>query len=409
MRGIYSFLLALLAPWLERRLRRVRAGGPRLFSPADFSRLEKQWQNAEKRPIWLHCASAGEVVAAQPLIERLQAQQTPFYITVFSPNGAMKLTELFGEGVPWDWLPLDTAANMRRLVQRLRPRQLWLLEGELWPNLIATAHEAGVPITLINGRVGHKSRNAPALLRRLWRETLPLLDRYLARSETDAQWFRALGVPSDRIETPGNLKWLSAAYLAGKPPRVLRNAPYHLFASAYVEEMEAFFPAMAERTDLYPWVVVPRRPQDAKTMDRQARDAGLTVHLINSDEEAGHAEADCLIETRFGNLPQWVAGAHSVIMGGSFAPFGGHNFLEDLALGKPVLTGTDMRDFEEETAFFLRHQALVQSETPECALDVLAGWVRHAEEGEAVGRRGQALLRDKAEQVAARYFSLLNL
>lgn len=409
MRAAYSALLALLSPWLEARLQRARQGGPRLFSPPDFSALEKEWKTAGKRPIWLHCASAGEVAAARPLIERLQTLNQPFYVTVFSANGADKLTQLFGEQMPWGWLPLDTRRNMRDLLQQLQPQHLWLLESELWPNMLAGAHAAGVPITLINARVGVRNRRAPAPVRRLWREVVPLFDCVLARGQEDAAWFEQLGVPDERIAVLGNLKWCSARLLADASPQPLRQAPYHLFASAYVEEMETFFPAMAERKDLLPWVVVPRRPRDVEVMVRQAEEAGLRVCAIDSDETARVAVADCLIETRFGNLGRWMAGAHSVVMGGSFAPFGGHNFLEAAALGRPVITGPDMRDFEEESRFFLAHGALVQAETPEETLDALAGWVRHPEQGEALGQRAQALLHAEAEGIAKRYFKALTL
>ena len=409
MRGVYSALLALLAPWLQRRLQRARQGGPRLFSPPDFSTLESRWKQVSERPIWLHCASAGEVTAAQPLIAQLQQQNVPFFVTVFSPNGAIKLTQLFGEQVPWGWLPLDTRANMRRLLAQLRPQQLWLLEGELWPNMLAETHAAGAPITLVNARVGHKTRRAPTLVQRLWRETLPLIDRCLARTQTDADWYAQQGLPTAQIEVLGNLKWVSAAQLGDAPPQPLRQAPYHLFASAYVEELEAFLPHMARREGLLPWVVVPRRPRDAAGMAQKMRAAGLRVQLLDSDAAAGDAVADCLIETRFGNLSRWMAGAHSVVMGGSFAPYGGHNFLEAAALGRPVITGMDMRDFEAETALFLREQVLVQTETPADALAQLAQWVRHPAQGEAIGQRGQALLRREAERIAARYGAALNL
>ncbi|SIN68729.1 3-deoxy-D-manno-octulosonic-acid transferase [Sulfurivirga caldicuralii] len=409
MRAAYSTLLALLSPWLESRLQRARQGGPRLFSPPDFSALETRWKTAEKRPIWLHCASAGEVTAAQPLIQRLQQTGTPFYVTVFSANGADKLIQLYGEQVPWGWLPLDTRGNMRDLLQRLQPQHLWLLESELWPNMLASAHAAGVPITLINARVGGRNRRAPTLLRRLWREVVPLFDRVLARGQEDAAWFEQLGVPAERIAVLGNLKWYSARLLADASPQPLRQVPYHLFASAYVEEMDAFFPAIAERKDLLPWVVVPRRTRDVDAMVRKAEDADLRVCAVDSDETARNAEADCLIETRFGNLTRWIAGAHSVVMGGSFAPFGGHNFLEAAALGLPVITGPDMGDFEAETALFLQQHALLQTETPEKALDVLSTWVRHPEQGEALGQRARALLHAEAEGIARRYFDALNL
>lgn len=52
--------------------------------------------------------------------------------------------------------------------------------------------------------------------------------------------------------------------------------------------------------------------------------------------------------------------AKLVIMGGSFAPKGGHNVLEPARYQQAILTGPDMSDFEDETALLLKYQGLLQ-------------------------------------------------
>ena len=407
----YRLLTTLLAPVAQWHLHRRRQGVPPNFSKPNFrggksaaKTPQKPSFSPENRPIWLHCASAGEVVAAQPLIEALLAANHPLVVSLWSPNGAIKLQQLFGEQVPWVWLPWDTPRAMERLVDLIQPAQLWIMETEIWPHMLLAAHQAGVPITYVNGRLTDNTLRAPRWLQAAYRAGLQQVNKVLARGEPDAKRFEKLGVPAERIQVAGNLKWLAAAQLIDQPPIPLRATPHYLFASIYRDEAEQFLPLLAERRLEIPWVLVPRRPeQDANTLARLARAAGLSTALIENDQQAAQSTANILIETRFGTLTRWMAGAEVVVMGGSFTPHGGHNFLEAAALGKPIILGPHMEDFEEETALFRHHNALIQAQMPENVLKALK------EASHQRGLNAQALLQQQQQAIWNHYAQALGL
>lgn len=404
----YTLLTQALAPLVHWHLHRARRGVSPFFSKSNFFAAENPQKKLPQSPIWLHCASAGEVVAAQPLIETLLEQNRSIFITVWSANGALKLNQLFGEQVPWSWLPWDTPAETQRFIQWLNPSALWILETELWPNLMLSAAAAQVPITFVNGRVSEKTLRAPALLKHAWRRGLAQTTQILARSQQDAERFIQLGAPKARVEVAGNLKWLAAARLSQHPPQPLRTQPYVLFASAYEEETEALFNLLQEQHLKLPWVIVPRRPQEAHTMATQAQTRGFKPMLIQADQDA-ESPADILIETRFGNLTRWMAGARVVVMGGSFAPFGGHNFLEAAALAKPIIVGPDMRDFHAEIETFRQANAIKQYDRLEDAVTAITSLWQQTEKPIGLGARAFSCLKRHTEAVKTVYEQALGL
>jgi len=59
------------------------------------------------------------------------------------------------------------------------------------------------------------------------------------------------------------------------------------------------------------------------------------------------------VADRIGEMGAWIRSSRVVVMGGSFAlggrAIGGHNPLEPLRLGRPVLCGPDMANFADLT------------------------------------------------------------
>src|SRR5437899_3082056 len=48
--------------------------------------------------------------------------------------------------------PIDWAGTVRRVLHRINPSALFLLEPELWPRLFRRCHRRSIPVALLNGR-----------------------------------------------------------------------------------------------------------------------------------------------------------------------------------------------------------------------------------------------------------------
>ena len=136
----YHLLLAVILPlyrlrvWQRSRLQpdyaqevAQRFGG---FAPA-------RTQGA----VWIHAVSVGETNAAQPVIQFFLDQGRAVLVTNTTRTGQARLRQLFGERVESVFLPVDTVGLMTQFFDHYQPRVIGLIETELWPNLLALAHQ----------------------------------------------------------------------------------------------------------------------------------------------------------------------------------------------------------------------------------------------------------------------------
>ncbi len=162
---LYNLLIYLLRfPMLLFFIWRSRADAAYRQRFADVFAIS-ELPAAQSGGILLHAVSVGEVIAAMPLIEQLltQSPDLPLTVTCTTPTGSARLQAAFGKRIFHCYLPFDTIGANRRLLRKLTPQLLILLETELWPNLLRQAHAAAIPVMLVNARLS--ARSAPGYRR----------------------------------------------------------------------------------------------------------------------------------------------------------------------------------------------------------------------------------------------------
>jgi len=114
-------------------------------------------------------------------------------------------------------------------------------------------------------------------------------------------------------------------------------------------------------------------------------------------ERKGRSEPladDCrllLIDTH-GELRSVYAASDLAFVGGSLIPRGGHNIMEPAWYGVPVVSGSHLRNFQEESALFRQEDALLLVEKPDDLRDALARFLADPAPFRAAGQRGRRLL-----------------
>jgi 3-deoxy-D-manno-octulosonic-acid transferase len=107
-----------------------------------------------------------------------------------------------------------------------------------------------------------------------------------------------------------------------------------------------------ERSDTRPLlVVVPRHPQRFGEVYALAKEVGWKVarrsEFAGSEPDVDALSADVLVGDSMGEMFAWYVFADLAIIGGSFAPLGGQNLIEACAVGRPIIVGPHMFNFEE--------------------------------------------------------------
>jgi 3-deoxy-D-manno-octulosonic-acid transferase len=243
----YRLFSAVLAPaLLGHACRRALRDGGRDYLRGRLGFIEP---GPGEGPVWLHCASVGEVVTALPLLRALRdAGIGPLAVSTNTPTGHRTAVKHVFDGVRVLYLPLDRPRPVRRFLDRLRPRAALVLETELWPWLYAGLHQRAVPLFLVNARLSKRTLDAP----RWWRGVAAWCLRHtravLARSEGDAEAFLRLGAPPGRVRTVGDLK---LAAPDETPEAIALPRPYVLAASTHDDEERRL--AAARRATCWSW------------------------------------------------------------------------------------------------------------------------------------------------------------
>jgi len=398
----YRLLLRLLSPFILtfNAWQSARAGELRLFR----QRLGTGLPQRADAPLWLHAASVGELIAAQPLITALRKRfpHIPLVITTITPTGAALARQRLPTNVQHIYLPMDWPGATRRFLQAINPRAALIMETELWPNLFTNIARQNIPLIIVNGRLSSRSRDAATWIKKLYAITLKKVSLILARSADDADAYIKLGAPAEKVHPFGNIKWASTHSVI-KTQAIDPGRPYVLAASTHDNEewqLAHIWKKMAQHTQDRLLVIAPRHPQRRDDIIRQLRTqfADQTI-AVRSRGDAIKANTRIYLADTLGELENFMAGADCVFMGGSLIPRGGHNILEPARLGKPVVFGTHMTNFIEEAQLLLQAGGAKQVTDQQALCEILSDWLAHPQMASAVGT--------KAEQVLSRQNSVL--
>jgi 3-deoxy-D-manno-octulosonic-acid transferase len=349
--------------------------------------------------VWVHAVSVGEVLAARPLVAALK-QRLPGHRVVVSTT-TLTGNAVARRGLGVDGLffaPLDFPSAVRRVLDRVAPRLVVLVETELWPNLIHEARRRGARVALVNGRISPRSYPRYRLLRPLFRPVLAEVDAFLMQGESHAERVRAMGAPPDRVRVTGNLKFdaLEAPHASESLARVLSGAdgvPLWVAGSTMAGEEEAVLAAFRSARAQAPLrlVLAPRHPERFEEASAKALAAGFAC-VRRSALDGPWRGGDVLILDTMGELAQAYGYATLVFVGGSLVPSGGHNVLEAAVAEKAILVGPHMENFQEIADQFRAEAAFVQvgseAELASAARELLGDDARRAE----LGRRARALV-----------------
>jgi 3-deoxy-D-manno-octulosonic-acid transferase len=355
-----AYLLAcvVLSPWFAYRL----------FTPGrdDLARRFGLKLGApQRRSVWLHGSSAGEVTLLRPLVRQFERDfpDKPLVISAFTVTGLATARRLYPQHrvVP---LPIDLTFVVSRCYRHFDPELVIVAESEFWPNFIAGAKRRGIPIALINGKMSAKSFRVHARTGLIGR-ALKMFDLLAVQTEEHATRLRGLGVDVRRLRVTGNMKYdLTRAGAARDEALALRRSLGYgpedvviIGGSLHEQEDEALVDAYAAaRADgaSAALVLVPRYPAEATGVEQRVRARGYRAvrkTAVDAGREHAPGRDGVLVVDTVGELGKLYAVADLAFVGGSLfyrgANKGGHNLMEPAILAVPVLFGPYNFSFKE--------------------------------------------------------------
>ena len=325
--------------------------------------------------VWLHGASAGDLLSLEPMMRELKARLPGccIIVTTMTNSGLAMARKKLTDADVVLYAPYDLPLATKRAARQIRPDLLVLEYTEIWPNLIRAARRAGSRIALTNGRFNpRKMGNYRALFGAIG-NPLRAIDLFLMRSDEEAERALALGAAPDRVWVTGNTKF-DALVLEGSPERdeqlrvemgLRRGAPVFIAGSTHEGEEELILGVYRELLGRNPGlhlVLAPRYLERTGKLMAMAAERGFSVRLRSGGASAGVAQV--VVLDTIGELAAVYRLATLVFVGGSFVTRGGQNVLEPAGQGKPVLFGPHMENFKDSVQVLVGRGG-IQVQSPE--------------------------------------------
>ncbi len=358
--------------------------------------------------VLLHAVSVGEVNALRALVPRL-AEEVEVVVSVTTDTGIARARALFeGEAKLATVVryPLDFSWSVRRFLDAVRPDAVGLVELELWPGFLSACRSRSIPVAVINGRLSERSFRGYHRFRRVVSPMFRELAFAAVQDGAYAERFEAMGVkPTDCLLT-GSMKWDAADPDAVHEPAFVRTGealaaelgidrtrPLIVAGSTAEGEEQLLHEtvaALASSGRVLPGVQLACAPRQATRFDDAARDMPGCVRR-SAGAPGAPGSTRFLLDT-IGELRALYAIADVVVLGRSFAPLYGSDPIEPAALGKPVVIGPNVKDFEHAVGA-LEEAGALRRVTPDSLGEALASILSDAPAARAMGERGIACVR----------------
>ena len=368
----------------------------------------------------MHAVSVGEVVSAAELLREIRERSPsiPLYVSVTTVAGRAIAEERLNALVDGIfYAPIDYAFAVRRVLARIRPSLVVILETEIWPVLYGEIKRAGCSLLVVNGRISDRAFPRYRRWRFFFEDALRRPDAILVQSHQDAERYLELGAPRHAVQVIGNLKY-DAEPSRAEPPRVVTDliaklGPTVVWIAAStmpgvdredVDEDDAVLSAFQELAQTNPGlllILVPRKPErfdEAESKLRAAFVGKSAVRYVRRSQEVIPADLklpSVVLLDSIGELASLFPLADVVFMGGTLARRGGHNVLEPAACRKAIVTGPHLENFAVIAAEFRERRAFLEIRDASELAGALAMLIEDRNLREDLGARAAVLAAGK--------------
>jgi len=379
-----AYLIALIAVspvaiYKMLRYRRYRAGWANRFGKITRKR-------PDKKCIWIHAVSVGEVNATTTLIRELENKFSDYEIVISTTTdtGFARANALFGNRLSVFYFPMDFSLTMQRAFENINPAMCLLIELEVWPNLVRIAKQSGIPVIVVNGRLSERSLRRYNLIKAVTRKVFGNLTLALAQSEEYAERFRQLGMPAEKVIVTGSVKY-DTAQVADKVDGVdvlatqlgLKNDRLWVAGATGNDEEQIILDVYRRLIEQKRFAdlrlaIVPRKPERFDDVANLIKQAGFGLiryseikkkatedtestekKIINftrrSFNGGGHQSSiiNVVLGDTMGDLRKFYSLSAVIFVGRSLVPMGGSDMMEAAALGKCTILGPHAFNFKQ--------------------------------------------------------------
>ena len=311
----------------------------------------------EKKLIWFHAASIGEFKSIIPIIEELNTSHNYQFListtTLSSSNLAKEELKRF-DNVQHRFFPFDVSFLINKFLLLWKPDMIFLVDSEIWPNLILKANQLKIPMILINARITHKTFKKWMMFPKSAKKIFSLLNLCLASNTETKNFLEKLNARN--IYLNGNIKFINKINeqrLENLNENILINNRFWLAASTHEGEEVLCLKTHLKLKEKYKkiiTIIAPRHIVRVQRIGELCKKYNLDFQILGKGENI-FKNKEVIIINSFGVLQNYFKFAKSVFIGKSFIKKlendSGQNPIDAAKMGCKIYHGPYVYNFKE--------------------------------------------------------------
>ena len=307
---------------------------------------------------WFHAASIGELKSIIPIINDLNdnVENIQFLVTTVTLSSGSLAKDVFKDynNVSHRFFPLDVFFLMEKFISLWKPDIIFIVETEIWPNLISIAKKNHIPLAIINARLTRKTFNRWNLFPNTAKKIFNSFDMCLTANKETKEFLTRFKVKN--VFFLGNIKLINKIDFKNletiNENFLSKNIVWCALSTHNTEEVFCLkaHVKLKEKIANLKTIIAPRHINRVSSIKKISERLGLKSQILNKNEKIAE-NSEIIIINSFGNINEFLKYTKSVFIGKStikkLEKVGGQNPIDAAKLGCRIYHGPYVYNFED--------------------------------------------------------------
>ena len=308
--------------------------------------------------IWFHASSIGEFKSIIPIINQINTRHKhlKFLVTTSSlSSGNLAEVELKKiNNAEHRYFPFDVDFLIDKFISSWKPDKIFLVDSEIWPNLIFNSKKYKIPIALFNARLTSKSINKWMIFPKITKKIFGIFNLFLCSNLETKVFLEKLNLKN--VYFKGNIKLydpINEKGIENFNKDFLVKKRFWFAASTHKGEDLFCLKThikLKKKFDGIITIIAPRHVERSKEIKSLSEKLGLGAQILDENQSILD-NREIIIVNYFGALKTYFKYAKSVFIGKSMLPklkhVGGQNPIEAAKLECKIYHGPYVYNFED--------------------------------------------------------------
>ena len=315
-------------------------------------------KNSKLDLLWFHAASIGELKSVIPIIKNInnKSKNLEFLVTTTTLSSS-KLASLEFEklnNIKHRFIPYDVSHLVETFLDKWKPKKIFLVDSEIWPNLILKAKKRGISIALINARLTKKSFSRWSKFPMTAKKIFNKFDLFLCANQETKNYLEKLSAKNIRYF--GNIKFfneIKKKEFSQNNIQLIKKSRFWVAASIHKEEdiicLKTHLKLKKKFDDIIT-IIAPRHINRVDQIYNLSKKLNLKTQILNQNDRI-LSDKEIIIINFFGALQDYFQYARSVFIGKSLIERlkydSGQNPIDAALLNCKIYHGPYVSNFDE--------------------------------------------------------------